>query len=266
MAPHGDSDADPPVGAPPKRKRCWFRFSLRSLLISTLICAVGSAWVARKIEQKRREREAVDAIRKLGGAVYYDYEAVKGAEPRGPPWLRNLFGQNFFGDVVGVHLDKSPGPVWLTRIHELTFRDAQADETGRVHLEEMPDLRTLTLEGARVTDTELAHLGGLAHLHTLSFQGTKVSDAGLAHLKALTELTTLDLQGTNVTDEGLVNLNTLPQLQLLDLSLTNVTDAGLLKLKSLTQLRSLRVRYTRVTDAGMKNLQKALPNCQIGRW
>jgi hypothetical protein len=49
---------EPPKADPPKRKRRWFQFSLRSLMIFTAICAIGSVWVARGIEQKRKVRES----------------------------------------------------------------------------------------------------------------------------------------------------------------------------------------------------------------
>jgi hypothetical protein len=44
---------EPPEAEPPKRKRRWFQFSLLSLLIFTMACAVGAAWVAREMERKR---------------------------------------------------------------------------------------------------------------------------------------------------------------------------------------------------------------------
>jgi hypothetical protein len=36
----------------PKRKRRWFQFSLRTLLIFVLICAIPCAWRGRKIERR----------------------------------------------------------------------------------------------------------------------------------------------------------------------------------------------------------------------
>lgn len=102
---------EPPKADPPKRKRRRFQFSLRSLMIFTLICAVGSAWVARRIEQKRREREAADAIVELGGQVAYDYQVnptggfVASAKPPGPDWLRTLFGEHFFSELKVVNLN-----------------------------------------------------------------------------------------------------------------------------------------------------------------
>jgi hypothetical protein len=61
-----------PRADPPKRKRRWFQFSLRTLMIFTLFLAIGCGLMARRVEQKRNEREAVDAIVKLGGHVHYD--------------------------------------------------------------------------------------------------------------------------------------------------------------------------------------------------
>jgi hypothetical protein len=67
-------EADPSKADPPKRKRRWFQFSLRSLMIFTMVCAVACGWLGTRIEQKREEREAVEAILKDRGWVVYDYQ------------------------------------------------------------------------------------------------------------------------------------------------------------------------------------------------
>ena len=67
-------EVEPPKAEPPKRKRRWFQFSLRSLLIVVVIVAIPCAWLGWKIDQKRRECEAVAAIIKAGGIVVYDYQ------------------------------------------------------------------------------------------------------------------------------------------------------------------------------------------------
>ena len=43
-------ESEPSKAKPPKRKRRWFQFSLRTLLIFTVVCAIGFALVAKKIE------------------------------------------------------------------------------------------------------------------------------------------------------------------------------------------------------------------------
>jgi hypothetical protein len=71
---------------------------------------------------------------------------------------------------------------------------------------------------------------------------------------------------TSVTDADLVHLAALPRLTSLSLSQTNVTDSGLMQhVASLRSLEALGLYDTRATDAGIDELQKALPNCMIGR-
>jgi Leucine-rich repeat (LRR) protein len=225
----GDNAAmptEPPKADPPKRKRRWFQFSLRSLMIFTLICAIPCAWLGRKIEQKRREREAVQAIVELHGRVQYDYERA-GAKPAGPDWLRNLLGENFFNEVEVV-------------------------DCAGIKVTEM-------------TDAGLENLKSLPKLQVLLLEGTPVTDVGLASIRGLTHLQELDLAETNVSDAGLENLKGLVQLQSLGLSETQVSDNGLANLKGLTKLQVLRVSGPNVTDAGVNKLQKALPNCKIDR-
>jgi hypothetical protein len=155
---------------PPKRKRRWYQFSLRTLLIFTLICAVSSAWVASTIERKRREWEAAKAIAKAGGEVYWDYQRVNGqlghwqpngAEPFGPTWLRGVLGENFFSEV-----------------------DHVACEGGVENLKEFPRLRSLFLVSAGISDSGLEVVEELTELQKLSLIDTQVSDAMVSKLRA----------------------------------------------------------------------------------
>jgi hypothetical protein len=197
---------EPLKAEPPKRKRRWFQFSLRTVMIFTALVAVVCGWLGSKIERKREERDAVKAIEALGGVVIYDfqwvdYEFVSDAPPPGPAWLRSLLGDEFFGAVDFVALRSRPEAI----------------------------------------DDSLESFKGLAQLRTLLLSETGVSDAGLAHLRGLTHLRRLSLNRTNVTDAGIVNLY------------------------GLAELESLELAHTKVTDAGVKDLQKALPNCNIYR-
>ena len=237
--------SESPATAPLKRKRRWLQFSLRSLLVFTLLCAIAASFLGRKIERKRREQAIVDAIRGQGATVYYDY--VGGLEPSGPVWLRSLLGKNFFNEVIDVAADgrRDPYDNWL------------------VNLKELPELEILSLSYTEPTDAGLVNLNGLTKLRALYLDGTQVTEAGLVNLKGLTKLQQLDLRETHVTDAGLVNLKGLTQLQSLSLDGTYVTDAGLAELKGLTRLRDLSLHNTAVTSAGVSELQKARPMCII---
>ena len=222
-------DVEPIKADPPKRKRRWFQFSLRSLLIFTAVAAVACSWLVSKIERKRHEREAAEAIVKLGGFAFYDCESTTQGlkfsnRPRGPAWLRKLLGENFFSEFELVSLDKVQG-----------------------------------------AEAALGYLRGLTHVKFLTLSRINFTDADLANLDELRDLQSLDLSETKVTDIGLVNLRGFTQLNDLELSRTNVTDAGLKHLKGLTKLQTLYLNRTKVTDVGVKDLQKALPGCYIFR-
>jgi hypothetical protein len=244
----GDNAAmqtEPPKADPPKRKRRWFQFSLRSLLIFTLICAIASAWLGREIERKRKEREAVAAIVKLGGRARYDYQLLD-AKPTGPNWLRMLLGENSLNEVAEVDLV-----------------GAGSADDGLENVKGLMQLYVAYLDRTNVTDAGLRNLAGLTQLEVLYLDEIEVTDAGLCHLSRLIRLRDLRLCETNITDAGLRNLKGLTQLQDLYLNETKVGDAGLTGLKGLTQLELLDVNGTNVSDAGMKELRKALPNCTI---
>ena len=220
-------DAEPTKADPPKRKRRWFQFSLRTLLVFTLIVAIGCAWVAHRIQQKRKEREIVDTICKFGGRVMYDCDkCAPGTKtpigPPGPDWLRKLLGDYFFSDVEIIALNQDP--------------DA---------------------------DARMVNVKSLTQIQYLDLARTNVSDDGLSNLDGLTKIKTLYLHDTRITDAGLIHLHRLAALRMLYLTNTSVTDAGVESLKGLTQLKQLDLSGTRVTVAGMNALQKALPNCQI---
>ena len=163
-------EAEPIKTEPPKRKRRWFQFSLRGVLIFTLIIAIPCAWIGRKIEQKQIERAAVEAIVKSGGKVLYDFQQVTD-EPSGPKWLRSVLGEYFFSEVDEVDLNNRTG----------------VDCAGLRSLKVLPHLQSLVLTG-RVGDAELEDLNGLTRLQKLLFATTNVTDSGLIHLKDLAQL------------------------------------------------------------------------------
>jgi hypothetical protein len=177
-----------PIKPEPKRKRRWFQFSLRTLMIFTLICAIGAAWLAPKIERKRQEQNAVDAISRIGGAVSYD---LYKSEPSGPVWLRNLLGENFFSEVVSVAFD---------------WRPSELGDAELANLDRLTSLKDLNIRGCNVTAAGMAHVKGLSQLVWLDLQRTNVSDSDLVNLKGLAKLQDLNLEKTRVTNAGVNDL------------------------------------------------------------
>ena len=200
---------DRPKPDSPKRKHRWYQFSLRALLIVTMVVAVGSGWLGRKIERKRIERDAIAGIEALGGSVWYDYQQGQFSEPSGPGWLRGLLGDDFFGEVVKAHLVGN-----------------MIGDAGLANVKGLPRLETLELSGAYVNEAGVAKIKDLTELESLDLSTTNVTDVELANIKDLPRLRSLDLSSTNVTDPGLANLKGLNQLRVLKLKYTKVTDAG----------------------------------------
>jgi hypothetical protein len=141
--------------------------------------------------------------------------------------------------------------------------DAIKELGGVVKIDKNGAVVSVDFYGTKVTDAELEHLEGLTNLQTLNLLITQTTDAGLEHLTGLTKLQMLNLAGTKITDAGLVHLKGLNNLTNLSLTVTKVTDAGLVHLKGLTKLEMLDLDATKVTDAGVKELQQALPKCQV---
>src|SRR4051812_18842713 len=94
---------NPPNGRPWRR---YVRFSVRGLVIAVLVIGGWLGWIAHRA---RVQREAVAAIKRAGGHVYYDWERndgkpVPNGKPRWPRWLVDRLGIDYFGDVDTVFL------------------------------------------------------------------------------------------------------------------------------------------------------------------
>ena len=233
----------------PKPKRRWFQYSVRTLLVVVTLCAVLCSWLAVKMRNAERQREAVAAIHKMGGIVIYDWQVdalgrqLPNAKPFGPAWLRSLLGDDFFASVaeLRVHSKEFTDALLQDLIPQAKFRRVSIDDTnvtdgGLEHLKKLTHLTFLSLGGTQVTDAGLAKLDRLTELQILFLDRTRVTDAGMKHLRRLTKLDRLILRDTDVTGLGLENLTGLTRLQVLDLQSTKITDAALQHIKGLKQL------------------------------
>jgi internalin A len=232
-------EAEPSKAEPPKRKRRCVQFSMRSLMVFVVVVAIPCAWIARRIESKRREREVVQALVRLGATeICYDYEMADPAHPPGPEWARRWLGDDFFSDVVKV---------------ELPFGELDDDDWSLFR--ELPHLRELHLGQSNINDARLKCLGGLSQLQKLTVYSEAITDAGLIHLRGLTQIQELDLSDTKIGDEGLAIVKEMPQLRKLWLGGTQVSDAGLANLELLTRLERLELYRTKIDDAGLDHIR-----------
>ena len=187
-------ETEPSKAEPPKRKRRWYQFSLRSLLVFTAVIAVTCGWLGKRTVRKQIEQSAINALRRKGPIfTSYDYRTGPNATPPGPRWARWLLGDNYFREVEIVNLS-----------------------------------------GPRFEDEDLTNVREFPYLSLLALLGTKnITDAGLANLRGLTHLKSLHIENSRLRGEGFANLTDLPELRELYLVQIPLTDSGLEHLKPL---------------------------------
>jgi hypothetical protein len=176
---------------------------------AVLLVSLALSWLASEIARAQAQRSAIEAIREFGGDTKYDYEytgswkfVTAHPKPRGPAWLRNLLGGDFFDDVVFADL----------RISETCV--IPGDEAVK-HIAKLPALQELDLSFTEVTDAGLRHISKLDRLQRLELAYTDVSDAGVEHLRSLGGLKDLWITRTKITEEGVEQLQeALPECEI----------------------------------------------------
>jgi hypothetical protein len=154
--------------AAPEPKLHWYQFSLRSLLVFGILCAIPCSCVAVRMRTAERQGEATLAIENIGGRAEYAYLFTSRLcpAPPGPPWLRRLLGDDFFANVVWVD-----------------FEGTRVTDADLQHLKRLPQLSRLDLDGTQVTDADLVHLEGLTTLHYVRLDSTRVTRTGVLALR-----------------------------------------------------------------------------------
>ncbi len=259
-------------------RRRWLRFSLRTMLL--LVTAL-SVWLGVKVNQARRQKEAVTALRELGATIYYAHqrsdanprEFLAGKEVQLPRWLRDLAGDDFFQEVAAVQFSR---PV---------------SNDDLVHLEALPDIeslgflyfqinRNVTDAGLNITDAGLAHLprpdrlirfhankmaigdefferlANASQLQEIVLGDTNVTAAGLGALRGLASLRLLSIVDPQLEDAALEVLPSMPSLNWLSLKGWGITDAGLVNLARYQSLTTVSLANTAVSDAGLEHLSE----------
>jgi hypothetical protein len=251
-------------------RRRWLRYSLRTLLV---LITVFGVWLGSKVNQARRQKEAVAALMALGTGFYYAHQKDE-AYPHGinpghelvaPKWLDELAGYDFFRTVISVQVS-SPvsdedlvylaGLPYIERLYVTGFgRDVSDWELDQLR---RPDRRIAPgARGNNVSDAGLAHLRRPDRLITFGAGDTLVGDGFVKRLLNATRLESLQLAESRVTDEGLLAIRKLTKLKRLSLYDTKITDAGMAALHGMTALENLELGRTEITDAGLVHLKNA---------
>jgi hypothetical protein len=264
-----------------RQRRRWLTFSLRGLLLFTLLIACLLGW---KLNKVHRQRAAVARIHELGGTVFFSQDASKPNainKADSPNLLRRLLDNLFTDDVVAVRLSGK-------QVDNISF------------LADLPAVVDLSVSGTNVTDLSpisslagmkrldltacpvrnVAPIKNLTMLERLSLENTQISD--IRPLTNLTNLVSLALDGTQVSDlSPLAGMSKLVELKLFfcpnicdakplsgltKLGYLDLSDTAVESIEPLIGLKSLAflsLSRTTVPQEESQRLRTLLPNCRI---
>lgn len=161
----------------PKPKLRWFQYSPRTLLVFMFLVAVGLSWFAVKLQQARRQGEAVKTLRTLGAEVKYDPRTLQAAVPT---WSRELLGDDFFGRVAFVSCDgrQQVTDAGLEQLEAATRDCAALEKNFREKFETLNHVHLTDGEFQRLLD-EIVTPDVFTAAHTLRNRNSFARDDGI---------------------------------------------------------------------------------------
>jgi hypothetical protein len=269
-------DQLPKSVASTKPRRRWYQFSLRTMLIVSVLFSFAAAWYGSnhlRIDKRDRlvaQLEA-DFCQVICGTNRYHYgafsDAPVGSDPQ--PWFlpRWIFGREANETILGLQV----------------YPTARLFNNNYQVLREMPELALLGLHGTKCDDRVIKEIHDCApNLRMLEFSYTEVTaasfrelhrfkdlrsifalnldDACLECFSTITQLEQLIISDSNITDLGLEHLGRLENLRKVNLNLTSITGSGFARFKPLPNLRFLRITGECLNDQGMANIVKMAPS------
>ena len=181
-------------------KRRWFQFSLRTLILLMLVVGGGCGWLARWVEQGRRQEAAVAELAKLGAIITYEFQDENSAgnpiaaAPYGPEWLRKWLGDGFFNRVVAVEhwgpgsskLPKLSGnrgaPQTRSRHDPSRFAPAPTTDNSIVLAARIFGIAGSIIRNLALTDDHMRLLADLAYLRRLSITSNPIGNTSMEHV------------------------------------------------------------------------------------
>lgn len=239
-----------------------FQFTVRALLLLTLVVAVPCCYVAFVRMQFAEQLRAAERLEELG--------AHGNRIPRKGEFLCHFLGPDVYFEVTGIEINKRPVTMdmmacvgKLFALRQFCVQKSSFDGELLVNLVDLKKITSIWLKHVRTSDAAWKYVGRLNGVDDLLLPGSGIGDEGVRNLAGLKKLRRLDLGGTPVSDASLTVLAQLPNLENLCLAATNVTDAAVPQLCTMRSLKVLWLTNTRVTEAGVRELKKAFPDAEF---
>jgi hypothetical protein len=254
-----------------QRWRVW-QFTLRELLLLTIILAVILSWWRTNHLRFQRENNFMDLA--YGGAGKRPFTRL--CEYRGPVFLKKIIGEDNLRDFFKVTvyiIDKTNNSqsinTNLSFASELPFLETiyVVDKLTHVDFDEMSKLRylkSLDLQKVKLTDADIISISRIASLKYLELSNTSITKKDISTLQSLHNLEGLYLSNCQIGDESGRALAYLDNLQFLNLRGTSISDASVSYLGNLKNLKELDIQDTKISSRGFLRLRRfLLPKCKI---
>lgn len=259
------------MSANEERRRRYWSYSTRTLLVFVALIAVGLAWVAWLVRDGQRQAAAVRMITsRPSGRVYYAHDPnvsglrVGEMELPGHPWLRKTLGDHCFyrvEEVCGRLDEESLGVLReFDYLEEVQVYGEGITDGALENLQPLSTLRKLTIADAPVTDRGIALIGELQHLERLWLSNVAITDRGLRWLDGLGNLRDLSVsdlehgKAGNIRGNGLGDFPNLPSLENLRLEKVPIEDEALQYIVRYKRLRRLDLSHTKIRGPGIPYL------------
>lgn len=279
-----------PTLAIPTRRRRWFQFSLRTLLLMMLVFGCGLGWFTAKRRQAQQAWKRISDAEKVNIVLSAaDDNHTTGHIWHEGTWLEERLGialPSPLGSAV-VKTSRNPTPelqelakfpeltdIWLEvenltdeqlapfagekRLTTLQIGWSPLRGTGLAYLagnDSLEDLRLLHCE--YLTDEAIYSIPKLPSLTQLTIENCPLTGVSLGHLAtACPNLKTLVLDDAPIKMEGLQEIGTLHSLKSLTINHVEIDNIGLSYLNDLVRLRELYCHPAEFSDVGLEHLSK----------
>lgn len=256
----------------PKRRRR-LSFSIRGLMLFTLVVSCLLGWIGRDLYQYRTERSLYLEIEAAGGsgmimpkgADAYQFGMEGSAElslyQRAISWV---MGEHFFYRIFVLQLPKediNQHVAKLPHFSELAIlyvQDSSIDDDFIQHLAQVTTLQQLSFRGSEFENVRFQNLASLRHLREISFTQCQLSNSLLSQLKSLKHLEKLSFDNTSLTDDGVKQLDSIPNLQHLEIMLEeSITEGATAHLGNCPSLKTVRLVHVPIDDESLRGLSRS---------
>jgi hypothetical protein len=275
--------------------RRWLQFSLRTLLVATVVIGLGLGWFVSRLEKARRQADAVAGLRRAGANVVYEHELGEGRretnadgswnpdwreeiEPPGPRWLREWLGVDFFARVVGVEISSSKGEYDRSMAALLRMIEPKrgiepaptAADTQMMsgYLRDLPEVTELTIgpfapADDTITAETMANIASLPQLRQLNIMTLE----RFSHVAELDQIVYIGgppcAWNVRLPAEAQRHLAGLTKLERLVLVGVEGWEEGLDEIAGLAQLKELTLVAFDETEDELRELTRRRPDLKV---